>query len=80
MVGVNIGVPAPHPSLPFGGIKDSHLGTTKVQGKDGIDFFTQNKIATLRFAPPSGQFVAGTGAGSLKSAAAPKAVRSCTAG
>jgi malonate-semialdehyde dehydrogenase (acetylating)/methylmalonate-semialdehyde dehydrogenase len=27
MVGVNIGVPAPHPYLPFGGIKGSHLGT-----------------------------------------------------
>jgi malonate-semialdehyde dehydrogenase (acetylating)/methylmalonate-semialdehyde dehydrogenase len=80
MVGVNIGVPAPHPYLPFGGIKDSHLGTTKVQGKDGIDFFTQNKIATLRFAPPSGQFVAETGTDSLKATAEPKAVRSCTAG
>lgn len=54
MVGVNVGVPAPHPNLPFGGIKDSHLGTDKVQGKDGIDFFTQNKIATVRFAPPRG--------------------------
>ena len=53
MVGVNVGVPAPHPYLPFGGIKDSHLGTDKVQGKDGIDFFTQHKIATVRFAPPA---------------------------
>ncbi len=50
MVGVNIGVPAPHPYMPFGGIKDSHLGTNKVQGKDGIEFFTQNKIASVRFA------------------------------
>jgi malonate-semialdehyde dehydrogenase (acetylating)/methylmalonate-semialdehyde dehydrogenase len=54
MVGVNVGVCAPHPYLPFGGIKDSHLGTDKVQGKDGIDFFTQNKIATIRYAPPAG--------------------------
>jgi malonate-semialdehyde dehydrogenase (acetylating)/methylmalonate-semialdehyde dehydrogenase len=53
MVGVNVGVPAPHPYLPFGGIKDSLIGTNKVQGKDGIDFFTQNKIATVRFSPPS---------------------------
>ena len=57
MIGVNVGVPAPHPYLPFGGIKDSHLGTNKVQGKDGLDFFTQNKIATIRFAPPAGRFV-----------------------
>ena len=52
MVGVNVGIPAPHPYLPFGGIKDSHLGTDKVQGKDGIDFFTQNKIATIRYTAP----------------------------
>lgn len=52
MVGVNVGIPAPHPYLPFGGIKNSHLGTNKVQGKDGIDFFTQNKIATIRYTSP----------------------------
>jgi malonate-semialdehyde dehydrogenase (acetylating)/methylmalonate-semialdehyde dehydrogenase len=54
MIGVNVGVCAPHPYLPFGGIKDSHLGTNKVQGKDGIAFFTQNKVATIRVAPPAG--------------------------
>lgn len=57
MVGVNVGVPAPHPYLPFGGIKDSHVGTNKVQGKDGIDFFTQNKISTVRFSHPKGEAV-----------------------
>jgi malonate-semialdehyde dehydrogenase (acetylating)/methylmalonate-semialdehyde dehydrogenase len=57
MVGVNVGICAPHPYLPFGGIKDSHLGTDKVQGKDGIDFFTQNKIATVRYSPPTGTYV-----------------------
>ena len=56
MIGVNVGVPAPHPYLPFGGIKESLVGTNKVQGKDGIDFFTQNKVATVRFAPPTGQY------------------------
>lgn len=54
MVGVNVGICAPHPYLPFGGIKDSLVGTDKVQGKDGIDFFTQNKVATIRVAPPEG--------------------------
>ena len=79
MVGVNVGVPAPHPYLPFGGIKQSLVGTDKAQGKDGIDFFTQNKIATVRFAPPA----AGRhGAEEAKEAVAPKtsAVKSCTAG
>jgi len=80
MIGVNVGVPAPHPYLPFGGIKDSHLGTDKVQGKDGIDFFTQNKIATIRFAPPTGQFIGGEeGEKAVQKDAKAKDVRSCVA-
>lgn len=55
MVGVNVGVCAPHPYLPFGGIKDSLLGTDKVQGRGGIDFFTQGKVATIRFEAPEGK-------------------------
>jgi malonate-semialdehyde dehydrogenase (acetylating)/methylmalonate-semialdehyde dehydrogenase len=73
MVGVNVGICAPHPYLPFGGIKDSHLGTNKVQGKDGIDFFTQNKIATVRYTPPAGVNDKGEKTDSDKS------VRSCVA-
>lgn len=80
MVGVNVGICAPHPYLPFGGIKDSHLGTDKVQGKDGIDFFTQNKIATIRYAPPSGQYVAaGHEAPSAGKPGETQKVRSCVA-
>lgn len=79
MVGVNVGIPAPHPYLPFGGIKDSHLGTDKVQGKDGIDFFTQNKIATIRFAPPTGYYTAGEGGKSAATSAEKPSVRSCVA-
>ncbi len=77
MVGVNVGVPAPHPYLPFGGIKQSLVGTDKAQGKDGIDFFTQNKVATVRFAPPA----AGRHQASCGKEVAPKtgAVKSCTA-
>lgn len=73
MVGVNVGVCAPHPYLPFGGIKDSHLGTNKVQGKDGLDFFTQNKVATIRVAPPAGVTEDG------EKVASDKSVRSCVA-
>lgn len=80
MVGVNVGIPAPHPYLPFGGIKDSHLGTDKVQGKDGIDFFTQNKIATIRFSPPTGRFSGEDGGKKVSAATGEQpAVRSCVA-
>ncbi|MDM8539773.1 CoA-acylating methylmalonate-semialdehyde dehydrogenase [Desulfococcaceae bacterium HSG9] len=79
MVGVNVGIPAPHPYLPFGGIKDSHLGTDKVQGKDGIDFFTQNKIATIRYAPPSGYFTGESGQKVVAAPTKPQDVRSCVA-
>lgn len=70
MVGVNVGVCAPHPYVPFGGIKGSLLGTNKVQGKCGIDFFTQDKVTTIRIIDPhAGQD------DSVKS----KSVRSCVA-
>jgi malonate-semialdehyde dehydrogenase (acetylating)/methylmalonate-semialdehyde dehydrogenase len=52
MVGVNVGICAPHPYLPFGGVKDSLVGNNKVQGKDAVDFFTQNKVATVRVVDP----------------------------
>jgi malonate-semialdehyde dehydrogenase (acetylating)/methylmalonate-semialdehyde dehydrogenase len=79
MVGVNVGICAPHPYLPFGGIKDSLLGTDKVQGKDGIDFFTQNKVATIRYAPPTGSSAKqGENITDAPSRKAP-AVRSCVA-
>lgn len=54
MVGVNVGICAPHPYLPFGGIKGSLVGNNKVQGKDAIDFFTQSKVATVRVVNPKG--------------------------
>ncbi len=71
MIGVNVGVCAPHPYLPFGGIKGSLVGNNKVQGKDAIDFFTHNKTATIRIVDPEG----GTSAASKDNS-----VRSCVAG
>lgn len=55
MVGVNVGICAPHPYVPFGGVKASLLGTDKVQGKDGVNFFTQNKVYTIRTYDPNGE-------------------------
>lgn len=76
MVGVNVGICAPHPYLPFGGIKHSLVGTDKVQGKAGIDFFTQEKVATVRFTPPSGVYSKKVGAGKTEACESGD-IRSC---
>lgn len=49
MVGINVGVPAPVASFPFGGTKDSFYGDIKAQGPRVVDFFTEEKIITHRF-------------------------------
>ncbi|MEH6825432.1 MAG: aldehyde dehydrogenase family protein, partial [Motiliproteus sp.] len=72
MVGVNVGICAPHPYLPFGGIKGSLVGNNKVQGKDAVDFFTQSKVATVRVVDPKASK-------SAPAAAADANVRSCVA-
>jgi len=51
MIGVNIGIPAPVASLPFGGMKNSLFADIKGQGKAVIDFFTEPKIVTERYWP-----------------------------
>ena len=71
MVGVNVGICAPHPYIPFGGIKGSLLGVNKVQGREGFDFFTQNKVTTIRTIDPHAHAHGG--------APASKFVRSCVA-
>jgi len=49
MIGVNVGIPAPVPFLPFGGMRDSMVCDIKMQGKPAIDFYTQEKIVVERF-------------------------------
>jgi malonate-semialdehyde dehydrogenase (acetylating)/methylmalonate-semialdehyde dehydrogenase len=49
MIGVNVGIPAPVASLPFGGMKNSFHADIKAQGRAVIDFFTHNKVITERF-------------------------------
>lgn len=49
MIGVNIGIPAPVASLPFGGMKESLFADIKGQGKAVIDFYTEQKIITERY-------------------------------
>jgi malonate-semialdehyde dehydrogenase (acetylating)/methylmalonate-semialdehyde dehydrogenase len=49
MIGVNVGIPAPVPFLPFGGMKDSMICDIKMQGKPAFDFFTENKVIVERY-------------------------------
>jgi malonate-semialdehyde dehydrogenase (acetylating) / methylmalonate-semialdehyde dehydrogenase len=49
MVGINIGVPASVPWFPFNGWDESFFGDLHMQGKEGIQFFTQQKVTTTRW-------------------------------
>jgi malonate-semialdehyde dehydrogenase (acetylating) / methylmalonate-semialdehyde dehydrogenase len=50
MVGVNIGVAAPVAWFPFAGWKDSFNGDLHANGRDAIEFYTQKKVITERWA------------------------------
>lgn len=61
MLGVNVGVPAAMPYLPFGGTKASLLGSQiKAQGIDAVEFFTKAKVATVRYYGYAGNQEQGT--------------------
>ncbi len=49
MIGVNIGVAAPMAFFPFGGSKQSFFGDLKAAGKDGISFFTDQRVVISRW-------------------------------
>ncbi len=49
MININVGIPAPVPFLPFGGINKSMICDIKMQGKSAINFFTENKIVVERY-------------------------------
>jgi malonate-semialdehyde dehydrogenase (acetylating)/methylmalonate-semialdehyde dehydrogenase len=49
MVGVNIGVPASMAWFPFNGWDQSFFGDLHMQGKEGVQFFTQQKVTMTRW-------------------------------
>jgi malonate-semialdehyde dehydrogenase (acetylating) / methylmalonate-semialdehyde dehydrogenase len=49
MIGINIGVPASMAWFPFNGWNDSFFGDLHMQGKEGVQFFTQQKVTTSRW-------------------------------
>lgn len=48
-IGINVGVVAPIATFPFSGMKDSFLGDLHGQGRDAVDFFTENKVIITRW-------------------------------
>ena len=54
MLGVNVGVAAPMAFFPFNGVKNSFYGDLHATGKDGVRFFTENKVRDLTLALRAG--------------------------
>jgi malonate-semialdehyde dehydrogenase (acetylating) / methylmalonate-semialdehyde dehydrogenase len=49
MVGVNVGVAAPMAFFPFAGWKNSFFGDLHAHGKDGVSFYTEQKVIMSRW-------------------------------
>ncbi len=53
MIGVNVGVPAPMAWFPFTGWNRSFFGDLHIQGQEGIQFYTRQKVSLVRWPQPS---------------------------
>ncbi|HMP54298.1 MAG TPA: aldehyde dehydrogenase family protein, partial [Candidatus Melainabacteria bacterium] len=53
MIGINVGVPAPMAWFPFTGWNNSFFGDLHIQGKEGVHFYTQQKMTMTRWFKPS---------------------------
>ena len=49
MVGINVGVPATMAMFPFTGWDDSFFGDLHIQGKEAVQFYTQQKVVSTRW-------------------------------
>jgi len=49
MIGINVGVPAPMAWFPFTGWNASFYGDQHIQGREGINFYTQQKMTMTRW-------------------------------
>jgi malonate-semialdehyde dehydrogenase (acetylating)/methylmalonate-semialdehyde dehydrogenase len=49
MIGVNVGVPAPMAWFPFTGWNKSFFGDLHIQGVEGVQFYTQQKMTMTRW-------------------------------
>jgi malonate-semialdehyde dehydrogenase (acetylating)/methylmalonate-semialdehyde dehydrogenase len=48
-VGINVGVAAPMAFFPFSGARESFFGDLHAQGRDAVEFFTQEKVVVERW-------------------------------
>lgn len=60
MVGINIPIPVPITSHPFGGWKNSVFGDTNMHGNESFNFYTQRKTITSKWLAPHHEFKQGT--------------------
>lgn len=49
MIGVNVPIPVPVGTFPFGGWKQSLFGDTRVYGTDAVHFYSRGKVVTSRW-------------------------------
>ncbi len=49
MMGINIGVAAPMAFFPFGGSRASFFGDLRAQGRDGVAFYTDQRVVISRW-------------------------------
>jgi malonate-semialdehyde dehydrogenase (acetylating) / methylmalonate-semialdehyde dehydrogenase len=49
MIGINVGVPATMAMFPFTGWDESFFGDLHIQGKEGVQFYTQQKVVSSRW-------------------------------
>ena len=48
-IGINVGVAAPVAAFPFSGMRESFFGDLHGQGRDAVEFFTQEKVVVERW-------------------------------
>jgi malonate-semialdehyde dehydrogenase (acetylating)/methylmalonate-semialdehyde dehydrogenase len=53
MVGINVGVPAPMAWFPFTGWNASFFGDLHIQGREGMAFYTQQRMTLTRWFEPT---------------------------
>src|SRR5207302_3072055 len=49
MIGINVGVPAPMAWFPFTGWNQSFFGDLHLQGMEGVQFYTRQKVTMSRW-------------------------------